>query len=945
MHQKILAFSVRHALLVVAGAALGLGCTSVQAANAGATHAGPAATKPQDQQATDNTNSKKGEQATQLNAITVTGQLGSLLRAQATKRNAVGVVDSVSAEEAGKFPDQNVADALQRVPGVSVDRSGGVSNRITVRGFGPQFINVLVNGRKMATASGGRAFDFDVLPVAMLQQAVVHKTGEADISAGGIGATVNVVTTQPLNFNGFHISAKVAGVNDSTRDFLSGEVTPKASFLIGDTDSDGSFGWLLSGVYYKRDHHTRQVSDSGWLHVAVPLVDPNQKIYMPQTWQGQVTHTTRTRRGMLGAVEWRPNNKFTAKINAMYIDYKIDSTANAFALFSNPGIITSLETDSNQTALAFRQNASGGMSDDQIKMFTPSDIKNFQGGINLKYRITQTTQLAFDSSVSRAWNKEAEGAYFVVVGTRNTGFNPTWTNNGTDRFPSYTNFLSPGDALQNLYVHFDVRGNYVPHRTNEIFQNRLHLSHYFDDSVLSKIDVGIETLAENYKSIQLQTPNGFSCKAYCGYIASVPASTIDAHLVDYGSLAGGAAPGFPQQWIDYDADKLFAYMTTPAAYNQLPASKAAEFKKQLAANGGTFAAHPLPGSYSRIHELDRAAYVMGIFQGDWGTMPWKLNVGVRYTKTHTTAYAYSQPLLAIEHNPSDPTQGLPVYGPLSPIQEDGSYHYWLPSLNFRINLKNDLVLRAAASKTLSRPTLGNLSAAVSYNFRPTTQSINKGNPGLKPYLSKNYDLGLEWYFGKVSYLALDAFYKTVENFSTLVTTNVDVLGLPFTLTEPVNLNTATVKGAELTFNYKFTHLPAPFDGLGMATNYTYVTSSASLSGKKIVASGKFAIPGIGNSANASVYYQKGPVQLRLAYNWRQTYLASIAGLQGLPTSVKDYGQLDFSSSYDINKHLFVFLNATNLDNEKLYQYQVFHNRPILAQANGRTVTLGLRGAW
>jgi iron complex outermembrane receptor protein len=268
----------------------------------------------------------------------------------------------------------------------------------------------------------------------------------------------------------------------------------------------------------------------------------------------------------------------------------------------------------------------------------------------------------------------------------------------------------------------------------------------------------------------------------------------------------------------------------------------------------------------------------------------------------------------------------------------------LPSLNFKLNLRDDLLFRFAASKTLTRPDLSNLSAAVSYNFRPENQTIDKGNTALDPYTSKNLDTGLEWYFSDTSYVALDAFYKKVDNFSTLITTNTSLLGFPFQLTEPVNLNTAVIKGAEFTFNYQFKHLPSPFDGLGVATNYTYVTSNASISPDKIANAGKFAVPGIGDSANATLYYQKGPWELRLAYNWRDKYLASIAGGQGQPTTVKSYGQLDLSANYKINDHVTVFLEETNLTNETISQYQVYLDRESYAEDDGRTVFMGIRAA-
>lgn len=938
MQTRKLTVGIRSALLCAVGAACGLAGNDLYAQTATPdTTAAPVASAAPDAAAA-SADAKKN--ATNLNAIQVTGQLESLLRAQETKRDDIGVVDSVSAAEAGQFPDQNVADALQRVPGVSVNRGGGESSQITVRGFGPQFVNVLVNGRDMASSSTDRAFDFDVLPVELLQQAVVHKTGTADLDEGGIGGTVNLVTAQPFDFNGFHASTSVGGVND---DSVGGKVTPKVSGIIGNTNADHTFGWLVSAVYYKRDHSTESVDTSGWMHMGFPWVNPNYTdVYLPQSLQGSVTHEKRTRQALSGAIDWKPIDDLTVKVDGLYSEYKVDYSYNAFGLYTNPYVIDSITPGANNTAQSFSENATGGMSNDYIKEGNPRDSKNLQFGINLNYQIDKDTQVDFDSSVSRAWNKQSANGYFVVIGTRNLGVNPAWTNNGNSQLPSYTDFLSPTD-VNNLHAHVTNEGTQSPNVSNDIFENRLHLSHTFQEGVLSRLDFGVEQSSQDKTMDTYNTPNSFGCAEYCGYVATIPASAIGAHVGNFGSLVGGVSPGFPQQWIDYDVNKLFAYLATPAAYNQLP--NAAAFKAQLDANGGSFGAIPDPQKYSRIHEIVRAAYAMGTLDGNMGEMPWELNLGMRYTKTDTTSEAYSVPLVSLVVNPNDPTNAIPTYGAISPISAHGSYSNWLPSANFRLNLRDDLIFRAAASKTLTRPDLSNLSAAVGYDFRPTDQTITKGNAELKPYVSKNFDMGLEWYFADTSYVALDGFYKKVDNFSTLVTSTTELLGFPFLLTEPVNLNSASIKGAEFTFNYQFTHLPSPFDGLGVATNYTYVTSSASASGTEISTTGKFAIPGIGNSSNASLFYTKGPIELRLAYNWRQAYLSSIAGAQGQPTTVKAYGQLDFSGNYHLNKNVSFYLQATNLNNEKIYQYQVYLDRESYAEADGRTISAGVHIDW
>jgi TonB-dependent receptor len=213
----------------------------------------------------------KAHDETNLEEITVTGQRAALMRAEDIKKEAIGVVDSVSAEEAGKFPDANVADSLQRVPGLSIDRSGGPfstnggeSSQVTIRGFGPNFNNVLLNGRTLPSYTADRSFSFDLLPSEVISTAEVYKTSSAEIAEGGIGGTVNVITARPLDQKGFYISGSAAGVNDSVTG-MSSKVTPKASALLGWTNDERTLGWLVSGFYSKRDDNRQFVSTEGWI--------------------------------------------------------------------------------------------------------------------------------------------------------------------------------------------------------------------------------------------------------------------------------------------------------------------------------------------------------------------------------------------------------------------------------------------------------------------------------------------------------------------------------------------------------------------------------------------------------------------------------------------------------------------------------------------------------
>jgi TonB-dependent receptor len=402
----------------------------------------------------------------------------------------------------------------------------------------------------------------------------------------------------------------------------------------------------------------------------------------------------------------------------------------------------------------------------------------------------------------------------------------------------------------------------------------------------------------------------------------------------------------PAQWIQYNAQSYFNWLTTPAAYNQLTAAKRATLLAALA-QYGSFGPQPDPGSFNEVQETNKAAFAKAVFDGTAWDKAWTLDVGMRYLHVSSQSDAIFQEPTSYYISPSDSSAGQVTYGPLQPQSATGGYHKWLPSINFKLNLLDDLIYRFSLSKTLTPPELNNLYYNQSFGTRPNSLTISQGNPELQPYTSRNYDMGLEWYINDVSYLALETFYKKVSNFSTIVSTPVEFLGQTWSLSEPINLNSANIYGEELTFNYQFTHLlPAPFDGLGMAFNYTHVNSSATLSPGTISTSGEFAVPGIGDSANLSGYYEKGPWQVRLAYNWRGKYLESISyGAGAQPATRTSYGELDLSASYKLNNHLSLFVSGTNLTQSHLYDYSVYPNRFLYAEADGTVYTVGVRGTF
>jgi iron complex outermembrane recepter protein len=890
-----------------------------------------------------------------LTEIVVTGQRYALRRAEEIKRMEVGVVDAVSAEDAGKFPDENVADSLQRVPGVSINRSGGPfstnggeSSQVSIRGFGPNFVQTLLNGRVLPSYLGDRSFDFSALPSEVISSAIVHKTSTADLSEGGIGGTVDIITARPLDQKpGFSISGAAAGVEDSVSGGTNSKVNPKLSTQFGWTNDNRTFGWLLSGLYSKRDDFRQAISTEGWItNQNLPNI-PVANFAIPQSMDEDVYHEHRTRQGFSGALDWNPIDSVRVKFDTLLSNYKVDGGYNRWDLYNNVGDTQSLTADANGTALTYTRGNTGALSNDYVQASVPVNGFIVQDAMNVAWDINNSTKLGLDVALSQAWDKDSANSYFAVLGTRNIGLNPMWTNftsGGDNIFPAYNpaTILSPTDT-SDLFAHCCQEGGYSSNIEDKLVDGKLHLTKDFND--WSRLDVGLQDSHRVHTSENYTTS---FCNWYCGYSVPLPASVIGASIFNAGSsIVNGLQPGMPTKWVSYNPYAYFAYLASPAAINQLTPANQASVRAFLASNGGTFAADADPGSYGRVEETTKSAYAKADFQGALWNKAWALDAGIRYVKTNTITNAYYHALSSITINPLDTSNEILNFVPgYSPISATGSYGDWLPSANFKLSLRDDLIFRVGLSKTVTRPDLGSLSPATTYGTRPFAATINTGNANLKPYSSKNLDVGLEWYISDISYIAVEGFYKQVDNFITDVTTNVQFLGSTFQQTQPVNLNTATVKGAEFTANYQFTQLPSPFDGFGTQLNYTWVTSDASVNPATLLtSSNKFALPGIGDSANASGFYEKGPWQVRLAYNWRLAYLSCIACDSGQPTTVKTYGQLDLSSSFKVNDHLSAFVSATNLTDSIQVWYQVYLNRLDYAEKDGRTLTVGVRGKW
>jgi len=885
--------------------------------------------------------------AATLDTVQVTGVRSSLQKSQIIKQDFIGTVDAVSAEDVGKFPDQNVADALQRVPGISIDRSGGEARFITVRGFGPEFNTVTLNGRTMATENEGREFSFDILPSELISAAEVQKTSTADAPEGSIGASVNIRTQRPLDNPGLHVSAAVAGIYDS----MSEHTKPKVSGLISHTNADGTLGGLLSVVHYQRSHVKEFATTQGWLTgnnaVAVP-----GGFSVPRNMRYDVIKEERTRSGVNAAFDWHPSDTIKLGVDAIYSQYKIDRDGYSVAFFTIPQFITDIQANENGTALWFERN---NMNADHTRLSETGDMRerdstNKQVGANLSWQVGEQTTLDFDGSWSRADNDpDPRNGFYTNINTSYDGIISRWNLN-PGSFPNYSNLPSLTDKS-------DLKANYLRRRgrltSDQLSEFKTHLTHNFYDGTLSRLQFGASASTRTKDNRTIRTTDALN-NAYSPGTSQVPEELLE--IFNAGNVAGANGP---EQWLAFDPVKYFAWLATEDAWGQLAPDgelynpnnpdQAKRIRDALAAHGGGINPIDWPLDNWKVREKNYAAFAQADFEGYFGEMPWKLNVGVRYIRTDLTSEATSRQVESIVFIPTT-VPGFPFTTTVNfsdplPLRKRSAYHDWLPSLNFRLNLREDLVLRASASETLTRPTLTSLRASETFSsvFPPAPGTYNTGNPDLKPYTSKNVDMGLEWYINDTSYIALAGFYKNVSNFISTLTTSTEIMDYPFMLTMPVNADTAIIKGAELSFQHTFDWLPTPFDGLGVQLNYTAVDSQQTFDPS--IATGQFAVVGLSDSGNLVLFYEKDRFGIRAAYNWRDEYLAAIRGEQGEPSTVNSYHQLDLSTNFKLTDNVSIFAEATNVTSQTLSAWQRFRERAYWWEDNGRTVTLGIRGTW
>ncbi len=882
----------------------------------------------------------------ELEEIVVTGIRGSIKRAQDIKRDAAGVVDAIAAEDLGKFPDLNVAESLQRISGVSIDRAGGEGQQVTVRGLGPQFNTVLVNGRQIATDTGGREFNFDTLASEQISGADIYKTGRSSLQDGGIGATINVNTARPFDNPGLQIAGSVKAIYET----LSEDTAPAASLLISNTFADDTFGIGLAVSHQEREVQINRIQTAGWRPGQTISNNRDgvlfQNAYIPRNWDQIVDSQSRERTNASLVLQFAPSEDLQITLDGFQSKFEIDSLVTDLASWFEPDRVGSGTLAANGTLINFTQEiglnqGSGDPATDFVSHTRNGrDTETSGFGLNVEWDINEKLRASFDASTSESENDQAGQNRFNVIGIIN---NYQFTGNpGGIPSVSHDEFgngqLAAADRSR---LHYNER-NGVTFK-DEISEVKLDFEYLPDSELISEVRFGAYSQSRENERFQIF---GNQC-AFCGYGTPAPNGTLGFRPFQAENFFSGLIDRF----YTYDGDAYEAFL----------------------ASTGNPVTPTLQNNFFTVNEDIKGAYVDATFEMSLADKPLTVNAGVRYTETDIDVDTV-QSFISDVVPTTDLTLFSNRFGPANDFNQGDSYDNFLPNISARYELNETMVLRAAYYESLTRATLSELSPATTFN-EPRRQNLTAqgGNPGLEPFESTNFDLGFEWYYGDSNVFSIAYFEKDIDNFVTRLVGNeqfeltdrsaangfrcADALCAPgalvpgvdivattdelngqfetYRVTRPQNGESAKVDGFEVSITHIFEN------GFGISANATFVDSDANLTGDP---SQTFALEGVGDSQNLVLFYEDDRLQARIAYNNREAFLRQISnGFNNEPINTNEFGQVDISASYDINDTLTVFFEGINITEEELIQTGRFANQTYNIEDNGARYAVGVRG--
>lgn len=886
------------------------------------------------------------EEAISLDTVKVTGYRASMEKALDIKRSEAGVVDAIVAEDIGKFPDLNLAESLQRIPGVVITRDAGEGRNISVRGLNADFTRVRLNGLEALTTTGGtdssgganrgRGFDFNAFASELFSQVVVRKTPSAEVEEGSLGATVDLRTARPFDYDGFTLSAAAQmGFND-----LSSTANPRVSGLISNTWADGKFGALLSVAYSDREIIEEGSSTVRWdpssanggFNAASTAESRAASTFHPRIPRYGVMVHDQQRLGVTGSLQFKPGTNTLFTLDGLYSKFDASRTEDYIEAvsFSRSGAAGKPATVVKQSVVDANGNLVYGVFDNvDIRSESRYDELSTEfKQINLSGEHRFSDSFKLSGLVGHSSSVHDNPIQTTIIIDKLDADDYVWDYRGNSRLPSFNyGTVDVTDPTGWTLAEIRLRPQWVE---NTFDTAQLDFAWNLAPSFTLK--GGVQAKEYQFTSREWR-------RASETVVPSITQAQRD-QLNKLVGLAGINVSGNPSNWVVPDVD----------AYNQL---------LDIYSNSGIFAVSNqitgVAGNNRTVTEKNQGFYLQGDFWFDAGSIPVSGNVGVRHVKTEQTS------------------RGVGVVGStLVPVTVSRDYNDTLPSLNLVAQVTPDFLVRFAAAKVMARPGLGNIGAGVTVSVSGGNRTITAGNPFLDPFRATTYDLGFDWFFGEGSLLGVGLFYKDIDSyvqttrenrvFNTIPGLDPALLNgttaLPtdeFIYNFPVNTSGGPLRGVELNYQQSFTSLPGKWGNTGVQLSYTYVDSQIQYTTSTGVPTIKTDLLGLSKHSYAgTLFYEGEQLSARVSLTQRDDYLTTAPGRNSsaaLPVGpgnndvegTKGTTTVDASLSWKIDDQIQLTLEGINLTDEWNDQWiDSAADRSVSYTHTGRQFMIGIR---
>ncbi|WP_349777865.1 TonB-dependent receptor [Xanthomonas sp. WHRI 6108] len=880
-----------------------------------------------------------GTSAVDLDTVEVRGVRASLIKSQVIKRDASQIVDSVSAEDIGALPDRSVTETLQRVSGVTIDHFAARSDpdHFSAEGSGVMIRGLTqvrgeLNGRDIFSAASGRGLSFEDVPAELMAGVDVYKNPSAEIIEGGLGGTVNLRTRMPFDNPGRIVGGNV----DYNYGDMSKKYKPSASFLFSDrwNTGIGEMGFMIDVAHSELATRSDGIQVEPYVRrtdEAVLAGSGRSEVFVPGGVNWRQLDFERKRDGIAAAFQWKPSD--ATEIYAQFLRSRYEMNWQERAAFFNdsnnsitPAPGTTFDYDDRGAFLRGSPVSSswrGVLTGDGVRFNTDNRYSEQRTtttdmSVGFSHFFNDNLQIKGDMQLVESENEQLDFTVFSAT------YLPGLSYDVSGKYPS-VQIANPGFTQDPSNYFWAAAMDHLGKNRGRQLSTRVDLEYTFDNSSwLRFARFGMRATDRN----QINKNSGYNWGVISDNWAAIPGTSnglanMSEFMTDQSSLftfsdffRGGV--NVPTTLVVPNSSLVNNYRSASQMIQQI-----------VALRGYGWAPDTYqPQDTNRQHERTQAAYAALYFGNDeaWG-VPVDGNIGIRVVQTKTQAEGFGQFQNLAGLNVSPELQAR-YTGQYFENNSQGSYTNVLPSLNLRLRFTDSLQWRFAASKAMARPDYTQLQPYVLLNVetndagQATDFVGTAGNPNLKPMVANQFDTALEWYFDTSDMLYATLFYKKVKDYFSTQTRSEIYDNRPWLVTRPYNMDEGTIRGAELGYTQFFDQLPGWLSGFGVNANFTFVDSQGGANTatdpytNTTVTGVELPLEGLSRrSYNLAGIYEKGPLSLRLAYNWRSRYLLTTSDASTrLPTWADDYGQLDGSFFYRFNEHLQLGVQANNLTN-------------------------------